>query len=115
MTDQPKLQPRDPASKDSWRLIETPADYRWHVFPVRHWYSRSIGAMVVTSVEFGDLYRVRITGTTIVNGGLHPIEPTDETCDQVLADFGMVGAAELVRQTGRLSRRFQIPIKETTP
>lgn len=112
MTEQLKLQPRDPDRADGWRLIETPADYRWHVFPVRHWYSRSIGSMVVTSVEFGDLHRLRITGTTIVNGGLHPIEPTDEICNQVLAEFAMTGATELAREPGRLSRRFQIPIEK---
>jgi len=102
-------EPKSPAA-GNWKKLVTPRQYQYRPGVVAHWYNRELGASVISTVENGLVYQLKILAARKDGGNFYYTAPGDALCQQVLEDFGFANYVEAEQSRVYTHRVFQMGV-----
>lgn len=103
------LQPKAPAVT-GWKSQSLSQKDRYRVGVVKHYYSKAHGASVISTVENGLVYQLKILAARKDGGNFYYTAPGDALCQQVLEDFGFAHYVEAEQSRVYTHRVFQMGV-----
>lgn len=107
----PRPTPKAPIAH-GWRLQQTPSERNWKVIPVKRYFSESLQVCVISSIEDGNCYQLRIMAERRSGTNRYMAQPCTDTCRLVLAEFGITRIRETTGRNAHLHRDFVVPVQK---